>query len=136
MSGGEPSLRLFSDGLLSKYGFNDGDAPDEFFDYCDERGVDYPSDWHRALIALVRRYLLPALDQDVTVVQIGCNHNPIRAETIDGLGVRDLWRLESAVALTPEYVEVPMSEVLRIAEESQDYCPDHKRDDAAGEVAR
>ena len=113
----EPAVRLFSDGLLSKYGFNDGDAPEEFLDYCDEQGAEYPPGWHRTLSALVRRYLLPVLDQEVTVVEIGCNHNPIRAETVDGADVTGGWYGEPGVTLTPDCVEVPMSDVLRVARE-------------------
>jgi hypothetical protein len=112
----EPAVRLYSSGLLSKWGFSDGDAPDEWLDYCDEHAVGYPP-WHAILTALVRRYLLPVLDQKVAVTEIGTIHNPIRAETVDGADVTAGWYGEPAVTLTPECVTVPMSEVLRLARE-------------------
>jgi hypothetical protein len=112
---GEPVLHLFSSGLLSKWGFGDGDAPDAWLDYCDELGVDYLPEWHRILTALVRRYLLPVLEQDVTVREIETNHNPIRASTVDGAEVE--YPHDDSIRLTPECVTVPMSEVLRLARE-------------------
>jgi hypothetical protein len=65
----EPKLVLWSDGLLSKWGFGDGDEPDAWLDWCDEQGIDYNArgwDWH-------------------------------------------------TIELTPDHVEIPYSEVLRIA---------------------
>lgn len=114
----ELCIRLFSGDLLSKWGFNDGDDPEEWLDYCEVHGIDcneidYP------LVDLVRRYLLPAIEQAVTVVEIETCHNPIRAETVDGVDVSGAWydsRLNEPT-LTPGYVEVPMAEVARIAQE-------------------
>ncbi|WP_327230819.1 hypothetical protein [Streptomyces murinus] len=111
----EPHLTLFSSDLLSKWGFNDGDDPDDWLDYCEAHGIDYNTvDF--PLVALVRRYLLPVLDQDVTVVEIETIHNPIRAELVDGIDVTEAWygRAE-APTLTPEYVDVPMSEAAALA---------------------
>jgi hypothetical protein len=108
-------LTLFSRCLLSKWGFNDGDDPDDWLDYCDAHGIDY-NEVDFPLVELVRRYLLPALDQTVTVVEIGTNHNPIRAQTVNGIDVSAAWRdREPELALTPEYVEIPMVEVARVA---------------------
>lgn len=113
-----PTLRLFSDGLLSKWGFGDGDEPDQVWDSLDEQDIDYATfSWHPVLIQIVRRYLLPVLTQEVTVVEIETIHNPIRAETVNGVDVTDGWydSSDSSVRLTPEFVDVPMSEVLRVA---------------------
>lgn len=108
-------LTLFSSCLLSKWGFNDGDAPADWLDYCDAHGIDC-NEVDFPLVELVRRYLLPALDQTVTVVEIGTNHNPIRVQTVDGIDVSAAWRdREPELALTPEYVEIPMTEVARVA---------------------
>lgn len=110
------TIRLFSDGLLSKHGFSDGDAPDEWYDYLDQMGMDYAA-LEYPLSALVREFLLPRLEQQVTVYEIGTSHNPIRAETVDGKDVRDLRSAadDGAVRLTPESVEVPVAAAFRLA---------------------
>lgn len=113
----EPTLWLHSACLLSKYGFGDGDEPDAWLDWCDEREIDYNApgwDWHATLRRLVREHLLPKLDQRVEVYDIETIHNPIRADTVDGIEVDDV-RPEAGPQLTPESVGVPYSEVLRIA---------------------
>lgn len=115
----EPVLRLFADGLLSKHGFNDGDEPDSWIDYCEQHGLSFEwRAWHSVLRQLVKRYLLPALGQKVTTVNIETSHNPIRAQTVDGLDVEGCWSgPQPEPQLTPEYVEIPMSEVARVAAE-------------------
>ncbi|MFF3857552.1 hypothetical protein [Micromonospora sp. NPDC002575] len=111
----EPTLTLFAWGLLSKWGFNDGDDPELWLDYCEARGIDYNA-LGFPLAALVRRHLVPVLDQDVTVVDIETCHNPIRADTVDGVDVTDVWYGDAPKpTLTPEYVDVPMADVLRLA---------------------
>ena len=80
--------------------------------------------WRELLPILVRCYVLPALDQKVTVADITTNHNPIRAVTVDGQDAERYW-YESAdcgPALTPEWVTVPLDEVLRMAQ--QGHAPD------------
>ncbi|MDX3353875.1 hypothetical protein PV703_11255 [Streptomyces sp. ME01-24h] len=111
----EPVITLFSSDLLSKWGFNDGDAPNQWLDYCEANGVDYNAvDF--PLTDLVRTYLLPRIEQDVTVVDVETSHNPIRVQTVDGVDVTEAWfGRASEPTLTPEYVEVPMSEALRLA---------------------
>jgi hypothetical protein len=114
----EPCLRLFSSGLLSKWGFNDGDAPDDWLDYLEDQNIDFRTlrSWRDYVLpALVRRFLVPALDQYVDLVKIKTSHNPIRAEKINGRDVRDLWHDGIDHLLTPEFTEVPFSEVLKIA---------------------
>lgn len=119
IAGDEPVLTLFSSGLLSKWGFDDGDAPDEYLDWLDEQGVGYPLDsWKRILSELVERYLVPVLDQQVTTVRIGTAHNPIRAQTVDDADAERWWHEhDGAPVLTPESVEIPFAEVARIAAE-------------------
>ena len=114
----EPVLRLFSDGLLSKHGFGDGYEPDEWLDWCEARGIEFPyTGWHSTLRELVARYLLPALDQHVTVVHVDTIHNPVRAQTVNGADAEQYWHAspDRYPELTPEYVEIPMAEVARIA---------------------
>lgn len=114
----EPTLALHSDGLLSKWGFNDGDTPDNLLDYCDAHGLDYPVGWRRLLYQLVAERLVPALDQEVTITYIVTNHNPVRALTVDGVDVRAEWYDGDArTALTPPSVEVTMADVIAMAQQ-------------------
>ena len=111
----EPALILFSESLLSKWGFHDGDIPDDYLDWCDANGHPYPDDWHTVLRTLVRTRLAPALEQRVELVDIETNHNPIRATKVDGVDVTDRWyQTEPAVTLTPDCVEVPYADILAL----------------------
>jgi hypothetical protein len=116
MSATEPTITLFSASLLSKWGFNDGDDPNEWWDYCEAHGAD-PSILDFPLVEVVQRYLIPRLDQEVTVAVIETIHNPIRVDTVDGVDVTEEWygRSSAETRLTPEYVDVPLAEVLRLA---------------------
>ncbi|MFD9192978.1 hypothetical protein ACFWCA_32790 [Streptomyces phaeochromogenes] len=112
----EPTLTLHSDGLLSKFGFNDGDDPEAWLEYCETNGIDY-NEVDFPLVQLVRQYLLPVLDQRVTVYEIETNHNPIRAQTVDGVEVHGQDTVNGEpIELTPEQVTIPMSEVARLAQ--------------------
>lgn len=117
---GAPSLRLFTQGLLSKWGFSDGDPfIDENYDLYDaiEEHRVHP---RRLLAELVRRFVVPALDQAVEVEYISTSHNPIRATSIDGVAVPDgvhYGRLPEPVELTPDCVEVPYARVIEVAAE-------------------
>jgi hypothetical protein len=112
----EPHVTLFSAGLLSKWGFNDGDDPDAWLDWCEAQGIDY-NRLDYPLAALVRQHLVPAIEQPVTVVDIETCHNPIRIDTLHGVDVVDYWRdsRRADFLLTPDHIDVPMTEVLRIA---------------------
>lgn len=118
MNADEPMLRLYSSDLLSKWGFNDGDMPDELRDYFDSAGEAYPQDWHVVLRRLVRDYLLSQIDADVEVYDIYTSHNPIRASRVNGVEV-DNRALDAPVVLTPEYVDIPYSTVLAVARGEQ-----------------
>lgn len=105
--------------LLSKWGFGDGDVPDWLLDTLDERGIDYPDDWQEVLWTLVNEHLLPALDQRVELVRIETNHNPVRADTVDGVNVRDEWTMTApTTVLTPESVTVPVDRVIEAIQRS------------------
>jgi hypothetical protein len=111
----EPRITLLSADLLSKWGFNDGDEPEEWIDYCEANGIDF-NEVDFPLVALVRKYLLPEIEQDVTVVELDTIHNPIRAERVEGVDVTSVWLGRAPEPqLTPERVEIPMSEVARLA---------------------
>ncbi|MFE3381916.1 hypothetical protein [Streptomyces anulatus] len=110
----QPTLTLYSADLLSKWGFNDGSDPDGWLDWCDNRGID-----HNAIgfpwAAVVRKHLVPAIEQDVTVVDIETSHNPIRVEAVNGADATEAWYGRAPVpTLTPEYVDVPMTDVLQL----------------------
>lgn len=111
----EPHLTLLSSSVLSKWGFNDGNDPDDWLDYCEVRGIDYNA-LDFPLVALVRRHLLPRIEQPITVVEVETSHNPIRAETVNGQDMTETWFGRAPEpTLTPESVDVPMSDVLVLA---------------------
>jgi len=105
-------VQLNSADLLSKWGFGDG----EWIDWLKEFGT---FDTSAVLVELVRRKLIPALDQKVEIeVHYSTNHNPCRAKTVDGEDVVK-WHTEAdcPVKLTPEWIVVPGAEVLALARE-------------------
>lgn len=105
------TVTLFADGLLSKWGFCDGDLLEWLYEFGKH-------DRHAVLCAVVRQKLLPALAQKVEVEEISTIHNPIRARTVDGKDVTHM-HYDSAIRteglLTPASVDVPGAEVLAIA---------------------
>lgn len=124
-------LILSSASLLSKWGFDDGNPFDEVADWwhdrhgeplmghCDCGYADLGVDRAELLEALIRRYLLPALDQRVEVEMIGTSHNPVRARSIDGVPVPDavIYGAAPDPVLTPDAVEIPYVEVVKIADQ-------------------
>lgn len=105
------TVTLFADGLLSKWGFSDGDILEWLFDFGDH-------DRHAVLCAVVRQKLIPALAQKVEVEEISTIHNPIRARTVDGKDVTHMHydsALRTEGMLTPASVDVTGAEVLAIA---------------------
>jgi hypothetical protein len=113
----QPGLVLASRDLLSKYGFNDGDVPEELTDLMDDVGQPPTGRvwdvWHDVLRQLVREHLLPVLEQSVEVVDIEDPHNPIRASKVDGADVTDEWSVTPPrVTLSPESVTVPYATVM------------------------
>lgn len=82
-----PEGHFFLDGdsLLSKWGFSDGDALDDWWwdNYDDAPTVDTDE----LLYALVAAYLVPALSErgyTVELERIGTIHNPVRARVLNG----------------------------------------------------
>jgi hypothetical protein len=103
-------LYLPSAGLLSKWGFGDGDIPDDFDDWLDARNQRMTGPgWRSLLCTLVREQLLPALDQAVDAVEIETIHNPIRAAAVDAVELpEDVWYgYAPEPKLTPDHVTVP-----------------------------
>jgi fido (protein-threonine AMPylation protein) len=120
-------LRLDADSLFSKFGFYDGDVPESFDEWRAAQGLEpidwlLGGDWHWILVELVRTRLLPALNRTVEVGNIGGNHNPIRAVTVDGVEAEEFEqqvRDDLVEDLRPEYVEVPYREVEQLLQRSE-----------------
>lgn len=107
------TVQLYSQCLLSKWGFCDGDILEWLSDFgaFDRRAV---------LVELVKTKLLPTLNQPVEFEVINTIHNPIRVTTVDGQDVTH-WHYETNLPelLTPEEVTVSGAEVLTLARQIQ-----------------
>lgn len=103
-------LFLDADSLLSKWGFADGST---LFDWWWDRYDESPSfDDADVLHALVLAYLVPALRKaghEVEIVRIETSHNPVRADTLDGIDVDHTLNGEIEppvwVTISPEQIE-------------------------------
>ncbi len=94
---------LYSWCLLSKWGFNDGDLFDEY---------DLN---HNFLCAVVKRKLIPKLEQKVEIISMETIHNPIRAKTVDGVDVTKFWYDDTnSIGLSPKEVIVTAKELEEI----------------------
>lgn len=117
--GEPPPLHLVSDGLLSRWGFYDGDQPETLLDWADDqpdpdlRDLIYDADWRAVLRRLVRDHLLPRLAERhaIEVYDVETNHNPIRASRVDGKDI-DATADNDDIRLEPEAVEVSGWDVL------------------------
>jgi hypothetical protein len=123
-------MRFYTEGFLSKWGFEDGDLLDDLlyeelgtvddfvFDKRDEVGSIYGFD-HTVLMLVLITIVLPALDQRVDVMAVGTIHNPLRATKVDGVEVPHEIVYGSVEPppgmITPEYVDVPDATILTIA---------------------
>ena len=100
------TVTFYTQHLLSKYGFDDGDL---LFDIVEERGLEV--DHRDLLIAVVERLVIPVLEQDVEYDIIGTFHNPIRIRCIAGI------EADLGDPLTPEDIVIPVSDIITIAGE-------------------
>lgn len=83
-----PPLHLDAEGLMSKWGFGDGDAFDDW--WWDTFDTNPPVNSDDILHALIVEYLMSALaaaGHRGELTRIGTSHNPIRLETLDGAEV-------------------------------------------------
>jgi hypothetical protein len=81
-------LTLFAFGLLSKWGFGDGELVDDW--WWEE--FDGPPPVEDALEQLVEQLLLPVLTEHghtFEAYRIGTTHNPIRLRVLDGEPIDD-----------------------------------------------
>ncbi len=99
---------FFTCGILSKWGFNDGDLLSWVNSTKD-------CDSHETLSYIVRTLLVPKLNASVEMIDVGSSHNPIRAKSIDGIEV-DLYSEEKRFDyLQPDSIELTGPEVIEIA---------------------
>lgn len=115
---------LWPEGLMSRWGFQDGDVihqDDDFWDYANEHGVDLLTverDW--LLLAVVQTFIVPVVDQVLDVFHMETQHNPVRTRTVDGhLIDHRLDEDDQPVHLTPREITVPYADVLALARELQ-----------------
>jgi hypothetical protein len=77
--------------LASKWGFGDGDGLQDYcYDLKDGGLIPDTPERDGFLYAVVMKYLVPELDRrgiKADIVKIGSNHNPVRAETVNGIEV-------------------------------------------------
>lgn len=122
------TIAFATGGLLSKWGFGDGDCLDDFLDdngfgdvWSQERGKIPDEAFgfdHRVLIRVVEAYVLPAVREhhDIEIFRVHTIHNPIRASKLDGEDVDNYGDWQD---LTPPSVEVPAEAILAIAREER-----------------
>ena len=120
-------LRLDSESLFDKYGFHDGDVPDDFEQWRARQGLEpvdwmLGGDWHGILDELVRTRLLPVLSRDVEVVTGTTDHNPVRALSVDEIPAEEfIERLRDGLEadLRPESVDVPYRDVEEVLQRTE-----------------
>lgn len=103
-------MRFYTESLLSKWGFGDGDMLDDLL-YDNELGS---VDAHGVLIEIVKTRLIPKIKQVVNVYTVQCAHNPIRANSVNGVEV-DCYNNNNDIRLEPEFIDIKDSEILEIA---------------------
>ncbi|MGB0913288.1 MAG: hypothetical protein ACPGSW_06850 [Phaeobacter italicus] len=118
----EATVRFDTSGLLSKWGFCDGNLLDDLLYDSGFEGHDW-LDFYAVLATVVREKVAPQVDQQLELADMtqGTIHNPMRAGCVDGVEVD--WRAggrEQQIVLTPEFVDVPVSEILAVAQRLSD----------------
>lgn len=112
------NLLLDAESLMSKWGFDDGSALDDWWGDVYDTAPRFNTD--DVLHALVVAHLVPALraaGHEVELIRIETSHNPVRADTLDGQLVdhySNARRLEPPVwvALSPEQVADTVRKVI------------------------
>jgi hypothetical protein len=108
-------VTFVSDGLLSKWGFADGDL---LLEFMNANGFDVAEHSHGdLLVAAVERFVLPYLEQRVEVEVVSSMHNPIRAVRVDGVAVDPLQPESNKVRLRPAEVHVSRDVLVELAQE-------------------
>lgn len=121
-------IGLSSDSLFSKWGFDDGDVLNyhPLFDEWDDN--------HPALIAIVKRFLLPHIKDNYELeVDLHTCHNPIRIKSFNGLDVSPLWYvsgvllpLAETVIVIPAFIAYKYVKDGAVSLHAQNYGPSKK----------
>ena len=135
----EQMIAFDTESFLSKWGFGDGDMLD---DLLWENGFEDPPQGfgHRVLEEVIRQKVLPEVKDELEVDIIQGIHNPVRALTVNGQGVRKFWygdvgtdRMGNDIGeppvIRPAVVPVPASKVLEIARLTLDSWVDEPEED-------
>lgn len=104
------TVRFYTNGLCSKFGFNDGDLLEDVIEDLND-GVFIPALNHRVLAAVVKEFVIPKLDQNVEIMEVETIHNPIRVSKINGV---ELTYNQGDPTLTPEYIDVSKDAIIKI----------------------
>ena len=108
------SIRFYTSGLLSKWGFDDGEL---LIDLLLDHG--FTGSRGQVLAETVIQHVIPVLDQkEIELIKVhdwnwSC-HNPIRAERVNGVEVDDL-EYKPNPTLTPEFIDIEEEAILTIA---------------------
>lgn len=109
---------MYADDLLSKWGFGDGDR---LSDFLYEGGAEYryKVNSHKLLEELVKRYLLPKLNDKVEIFYVDTIHNPVRAEMINGVYYQNHYEHDDDGLLGDVSVELSIDEITKVAKEME-----------------
>jgi hypothetical protein len=114
----ERGYTLRAESLASKWGFGDGDGLDDYmYDLRDLGLIDHTPERNSFLYAAVQKFLVPELTRrgiTAEIVVIGSNHNPVRADTINGADV-DHYGAPPPACLAGVEVTVSRAELLALA---------------------
>lgn len=118
----EPRFTLHAESLLSKWGFGDGDAlEDWWWDNFDE---EPPFNDHDVLYALVLAHLVPAIEEaghSVEVFRIHTIHNPVRGRRLDGEEVDSY----AGAYVLPIEVSVTREQILAATPDNEGETDEH-----------
>lgn len=106
------TVTFFAEGLLSKFGFHDGDL----VSWVRQHDKNFCP--HDVLTHIVRMHLVPLIPAQVETTEIGCCHNPIRAKRVNGAAID--WYSENIIVrdlLRPVSLTLSGQEVLAVAKE-------------------
>lgn len=105
-------MRFQTSCLISKFGFEDGDL---FLNWeCLPPGVDDTE----LLVAVVKKFIVPQLHEQVELFPLETCHNPVRVSKINGVDVQKQWyEPRRDDLLHPAEIEVPDSDILALAKE-------------------